>query len=319
MARVTISKRNVPLPSVLVGANAFILRALARAVREWNCVCMAMGMTTWADHRTGHPPERRTESQKWFTHFSLRSMTALYVSPLRSEQLTPREKAGIAKSIQQFQLGEGSKGQRLLERGKKYARETDDACFAAALTLFIREEQQHSRYLAAFMESQGIPRVGRHWVDTAFRRLRGLAGLELSLTVLVTAEIIAIPYYSALRDATGSATLKVICRRILEDEAAHLRFQASMLGRISAGRTSEWQRAAGKLHRQFFLGTIALVWMEHRSVFEAAGYDFRRLRQEALSELAEWQSLRMQMASAFSPRRERRPNLTVVRPLRIGD
>jgi hypothetical protein len=246
-------------------------------------------------------------------------MTALYVSPLWSEQLTPREKSGIAKSIQQFQLGEGSKGQRLLERGKKYAREADDSCFAAALTLFIREEQQHSRYLAAFMESQEIPRVGRHWVDTAFRRLRGLAGLELSLTVLVTAEIIAIPYYTALRDATGSTTLKTICRRILEDEAAHLRFQASMLGRISAKRSADWQRALGRLHRQFLLGTLVLVWMEHRSVCEAAGYDFHRFREETLLEFGEWQSSRMQVARAFGPRRERRPNLTVVPPLRIGD
>jgi hypothetical protein len=274
------------------------------------------GMTSCADHRAEHLAEHRAESQKWFTHFSLRSMTALYVSPVRAEQLAPWEKAAIAKSIQQFQLGEGSKGQRLLDRGKKYAREADDSCFAAALTLFIREEQQHSRYLAAFMESQGIPRVARHWVDTAFRRLRGLAGLELSLTVLVTAEIIAIAYYSALREATSSATLKMICRRILEDEAAHLRFQASMLGRISSKRSSEWQRAAGKLHGQFLLGTIALVWMEHRTVFQAAGYDFRRFREETLSEFGEWQSLRMQMASAFGPRRERRTNLAVVRPLR---
>lgn len=277
---------------------------------------MATGMTT---HHANPQAEHRAESQKWFTHFSLRSMTALYVSPLWSEQLATREKAAIAKSIQQFQLGEGSKGQRLLDRGKKYAREADDACFAAALTLFIREEQQHSRYLAAFMASQGIPRVTRHWVDTAFRRLRGLAGLELSLTVLVTAEIIAVAYYRALRDATGSATLKTICRRILEDEAAHLRFQASMLGRISAKRSAEWQQALGKVHRQFLQGTIALVWMEHRGVFEAAGYDFRRFREETLLEFGEWQSLRRQMARAFGPRREHGSRLAVVRAIRLEE
>lgn len=294
-------------------ARCAVLRHAGKS--EWNRVCMPTSMTTHADL----PAEHRAESQKWFTHFSLRSMTALYVSPLPSELLTLREKSAIAKSIQQFQLGEGSKGQRLLDRGKKYARRADDACFAAALTLFVREEQQHSRYLEAFMQSQEIPRVARHWVDTAFRRLRGLAGLELSLTVLVTAEIIAVPYYRALRDATCSPTLKMICRRILEDEAAHLRFQASMLGRIVAKRSAEWQRAAGKLHRQFLLGTIALVWMEHRSVFGAAGYDFRRFREETLFEFGEWQRMRMRTASAFGRPRERRPSLAVVRPLRFEE
>ncbi|MGA9882622.1 MAG: ferritin-like domain-containing protein [Candidatus Acidiferrales bacterium] len=249
-------------------------------------------MTMRADHCA--------ESQKWFTHFSLRSMTALYVSPMWSAQLTKKEKSVIAKSIQQFQLGEGSKGQRLLDRGKKYSQEADDPFFAAALALFIKEEQQHSRYLAAFMQSQGISRVARHWVDTVFRRLRGLARLELSLTVLVTAEIIAIPYYRALRDATGSATLKMICRRILEDEAAHLRYQSSMSRRVSSRRSPGMQRAAAKLHRQFMRGTIALVWIEHRAVFEAAGYDFRRFRGETLFEFSEWQSVRHRLALGYN-------------------
>lgn len=246
------------------------------------------------------PAQHRAESQKWFTHFSLRSMTALYVSPMPSPQLTAREKAAVAKSIQQFQLGEGSRGRRLLARGKRYARQANDPFFAAALELFIKEEQQHSGYLAAFMQSQGIARVARHWVDTAFRRLRGLAGLELSLTVLVTAEIIAMPYYRALRDATGSPTLTTICRRILEDEAAHLRFQASMLGRVAAKRSYGSRRVFAKLHREFLQGTIALVWLEHRSVFEAAGRDFRRFREETLFEFSEWKTALRLTARAYA-------------------
>ena len=118
-------------------------------------------------------------------------------------RLTPRERSAIEKSIQQFQLGEGSEGRRLLQRGEAYAREAGDADFVAALTLLIGEEQRHSAHLGRFMKRQGIPIVTDHWVDTVFRRLRVLAGLELSLTVLVTAELIAVPYYRALREATA--------------------------------------------------------------------------------------------------------------------
>jgi hypothetical protein len=133
-------------------------------------------------------------------------MTALHVSRNAAIQLTEKERRTITPSIQQFQLGEASKGQRLFERGQKYGRAVNDPLFAGALDIFIKEEQQHSRYLAAFMESQSIPRVDKHWVDTVFRKLRGLAGLELSLTVLVTAEIVAVPYYRALRSATGDCS-----------------------------------------------------------------------------------------------------------------
>lgn len=85
------------------------------------------------------------ESRKWFTHFSLRSMTALHVSRCAALQLTESERRVVTPSIQQFQLGEGARGQRLLERGQKYGRKVNDPLFADALDLFIKEEQQHSR------------------------------------------------------------------------------------------------------------------------------------------------------------------------------
>jgi hypothetical protein len=237
---------------------------------------------------TNREPGHCAESRKWFTHFSLRSMTALHVSCKAAIQLTDAERHTITPSIQQFQLGEGSRGQRLLERGQKYGRAINDPMFTGALDIFIKEEQQHSRYLAAFMESQSIPLSRKHWVDSVFRKLRGLAGLELSLTVLVTAELIAVPYYRALRAATGSPILKMICTRILEDEGNHLKFQASMLARIASARPATLQRALGELHRLFLLGTILIVWIEHRAVFEAAGYGFGRFKKEALLEFTEW-------------------------------
>lgn len=236
--------------------------------------------------------DHRMESRKWLTHFSLRSMTALHVSRCAAIQLTAKELNTLRKSIRQFQLGEGSRGQRLLERGQKYAEAVNDPLFVGALDLFIKEEQQHSQYLAAFMQSQCIPLAPRHWVDTVFRRLRGLAGLELSLTVLVTAELIAVPYYRALRGATGSPILKLICTRILEDEANHLRYQSSMLARVASERPSICQRALSGLHRLFLLGTILVVWVEHRAVFEAGQYDFRRFKNETLLEFFDWDNSR---------------------------
>jgi hypothetical protein len=238
------------------------------------------------------------ESRKWFTHFSLRSMTALHVSRCTARQLTEKERRTIAASIQQFQLGEGARGQRLLGRGQRFGRATNDPLFAGALELFIREEQQHSRYLAAFMESQRIPRLQSHSVDSIFRVLRGLAGLELSLTVLVTAEIIAVPYYRALRGATGSPILKMICTKILEDEASHLKYQASMLARIGTARPSALQQALVELHRLFLLGTILVVWNGHHGVFEAAGCDFRKFQEETLAVYSDWRLARRTYAAS---------------------
>ena len=46
-------------------------------------------------------------------------------------------------------------------------------------------------------------------------------GCELSITVLITAEIIALVYYGALQRCTASGVLEAICARILDEEAAH--------------------------------------------------------------------------------------------------
>ena len=198
-------------------------------------------------------------------------------------RLTPSEWRAIEKSVQQFQLGEGAQGRRLMARARAFAKATGDALFPEALRLFIREEQRHSGQLLRFMRAQGIPSVAKHWVDSVFRRVRVLAGLELELRVLVTAEVIAVPYYRALGRATRSELLRSISDRILREETEHLRFQASMLSRIETSRLRHLRRLVWKAHRWFLIGTCCVVWTEHQSVFLAAGISFGGLLALSLS------------------------------------
>ena len=118
-------------------------------------------------------------------------------------RLSGAERTVVIESIQQFQLGENAQGRRLLERARAL-----DAHYAAALRLFIQEEQRHSYFLGRFLALQGEGCLSRHWIHASFRRLRGFAGLELRMRVLATAEVLAITYYTALREATGSTLLK---------------------------------------------------------------------------------------------------------------
>jgi hypothetical protein len=204
--------------------------------------------------------------------------------------LSTAERNAIAHSIQQFQLGEGSEGRRLQDRGRSYSLAAGDPHFSEALSLFVKEEQRHSAHLLRFMRAQGIPALSSHWVDSVFRRLRVLAGLELSLRVLVTAEIIAVPYYRALGRATESPLLRAISARILQDEAAHLKFQSSMLSRLGKARRLAARNLISRLHRLFLVGTLFVVWAEHGSVFRAAGYAFEEFALEALYEFAALES-----------------------------
>jgi hypothetical protein len=145
-----------------------------------------------------------------------------------------------------------------------------------SLQLFIAEEQRHSSLLGKFLDREQIPRLTNHWLDKVFRRLRKLAGMEICAAVLVTAEVLAMSYYQALRDATSSPLLKAICARILSDEQAHLRFQALTLGLIR-GQFSRRSCATRSLcHSVFLRGTSLVLWQQHRAVFRAAGWNYQR-------------------------------------------
>ncbi len=194
-------------------------------------------------------------------------------------RLSGAERAVVIQSIQQFQLGENAQGRRLLQRANVL-----DSEFVQALRLFIQEEQRHSDLLGRFLAAQGARCLQRHWVHAAFRRVRGLAGVELRMRVMATAEVLAIPYYTALRDATGSPLLRSICNRILAEEAQHLRFQAFTFGRLGSRRPALMRAIALAVHRWFLMAITLLVWIEHRLVFRAGGYSLRQLWRQSLTE-----------------------------------
>ena len=77
-------------------------------------------------------------------------------------RLTGAERAAVLSSIQQFQLGEGAQGRRLLDRARTAVRQLQDAEYLEVLRLFIGEEQRHSQILARFLAVEGAF-VGSLW------------------------------------------------------------------------------------------------------------------------------------------------------------
>jgi hypothetical protein len=243
------------------------------------------------------PASAASPYEVWYGHFLEQRAAACALSWDDCDRLSAAERRLVARSMQQFQLGEWARGRGLVRRASSHPALATDSWFLPALKLFIAGEQEHSTILGRFLDRERIPRLTNHWLDAVFRRLRKLAGLELCATVLVTAEVLAIPFYQALRDATRSQLLRAICARILCDEAAHLRFQATTLGlvRRPLGKRARVVRGLG--HTILFRGTAWLLWQQHRSVFRAAGWDIRRYWREAGGEFARLEVRILQICS----------------------
>jgi hypothetical protein len=182
--------------------------------------------------------------------------------------LSGKERHTINFSIRQFQRGEHSEGKHFLQFAKSF----NDPHYISALRRFIKEEQDHAAVLGRYMEIHEIPKLSKDRLDSIFRWLRKLAGLEGTLTVLLTAEIISMVYYKALENATASPLLQQISRQILVDEEMHLRFQCATLQVLYKRKSLLSFVLSRTIHNILLSGTLLMVWFYHQKVFRAGGF-----------------------------------------------
>lgn len=213
-----------------------------------------------------------TDLKVWLDHFEYHSTHRSVLPAASSGDLTSYERRLIGHSIATFQLGEQSDGRSLLLAAQRYEREHEAVPLTRIISLLIAEEQHHAALLGAFMDEHGMPRKHSDWTDHAFRRLRRLAGFELYLSVLVTAELIGKVYYRALEAATGSRQLQTLCRMLVADELAHVGLETDLLRGMHEKKSPliRWLKTTAL--RTFFTGASLVVWFEHRRVLRSAGY-----------------------------------------------
>jgi hypothetical protein len=131
----------------------------------------------------------------------------------------------LTHSLQRFQIGESGDGRHL----KQHAARTGDRTYAAAVELFIAEEQEHSRLLAQVLYGMNAELLDGHWSDAAFMLVRHLSGLHAELLILLIAEIIAKRYYRALADGVDDPVAHAIFAQIVHDEQGHVAFHVDRL------------------------------------------------------------------------------------------
>jgi hypothetical protein len=194
-------------------------------------------------------------------------------------EMSMEERKLLSSAIQQFQRGENSEGKHLYKFGRDFNNDYFDSVRA-----FIKEEQSHALVLGRFMHVHRIPLIKGHWIDGVFRKLRNLGGLEWSLIVLSSAEVIATTFYDALRKATSSPALQEICIQILTDEQVHIHYQGCTLNKLNEGRSWWKVKAIRYAHTFLMLGTMLVVWFQYGKIYKAGGYSFRKYFKDTLTE-----------------------------------
>lgn len=216
----------------------------------------------------------KSNYRDWVAYFEENDACRLDIDFSEDIALTEEEAKLIFPSIRAFQRGEGSDGRHLLRSVDVFVQKTGERDYRRAMELFIKEENFHSAYLKKYMDHYRIPSLKQSFLDRVFRRLRQFGGLRGEVTVLVTAEMIALSYYSALAECTRSPVLKRICEQMLHDELPHIIFQSYTLSHFKNGFA---RRAVRRIIMDV---TTLFVWCAFRRVFRTGGYGLRRFMNE---------------------------------------
>lgn len=216
----------------------------------------------------------RFKYQDWIAHFEKNDTKRLKIDFSGEKPLSEKMKKLVFPSIRAFQKGEGSDGKLLLQTVEHYVRAGGPAEYKQAMQLFVKEENWHSAYLKAYMDHYGIKIAKKSALDTIFRKLRHLGGLKCEVTVLVTAEMIALTYYDALSRCTDSKALKRICKQMLDDELPHIMFQSYTLSRMKPNWTDILLRI------MIMNITLLFVWCAFHKVYQTGGYRFTSFMKE---------------------------------------
>ncbi len=203
----------------------------------------------------------------WLNYFQHNRSHRRTVPWERGIHVEPYLCRALIRSLQRFQVGESGEGKHL----RRAAATLDDPDYAAAIDLFIREEQEHARLMAEVLKALGAPLLKRHWSDGCFILLRRLFDLQFEVLVLLVPEMIARRYFRAVHDGTRDPVVRAVCAQICHDEEGHLAFHIDTLQRLFAGR-SLWFRAMTRVGwRLLFRLACLVVMLDHRSILTRCG------------------------------------------------
>ena len=205
--------------------------------------------------------------QHWLNYFERNRVNRPPVPWEAGIHVEPHLRAPLIRSLQKFQLGESGEGRKL----KNHAKKTGDATYAAAIDMFIKEEQEHARLMGIILDGLNAPRLKSDWSDGCFVFMRQLFGLHQELMVLLLPEMIAKRYFRVLHDGTHDPVLRAVFAQIAQDEEGHLAFHIEYLRRAFERMTFSQRIVAMILWRIIYRVTCVVVMLDHRGVLRAAG------------------------------------------------
>lgn len=220
-----------------------------------------------------------TEAQLPPSRFGLRAARHRDVDVTGARVARPLRRP-LGRSLAVFQVGESGTGEHLCRAAEAEGAGPD---YVHDLRAFVAEEQEHARLLALVLAELNHPLRDGHWTDAVFVHLRRLKSLRTEVLTLLVAEVVAVPYYRALRDGVGDPRLSDLFGRIHADELRHIEFHAATLPHHLRRFSRPVAIAVRLLWNVLTTGASVVVAVDHGRLLRRLGVGRARFAREVWS------------------------------------
>lgn len=153
----------------------------------------------------------------------------------------------------------------------------------ALLASYAAEETEHARLLDELFQRRGLHAGKPFWIQSVFRRFRSRSSLLLQF---YNVEVLAGAFYGAVASRVQDDEVHTLLRRLLRDEARHIRLHRELLAREIARSSRGTRLRVRFLAWLFRVGGRITAWYQARQLGPLLGDVGSAVRQRITRKLA---------------------------------
>ena len=203
----------------------------------------------------------------WIAHFKANKLDRPEPDWSAPFSMSEEKRRLLAKSIAEYQLGDGGGECRLVARDAESFRGSEEEA-RIVVDCWFAEEREHSRLLARAVERIGGEFITDTFAFRMFYACRRALGVQFEMLVLLIVEIVSTGYYRVIRKHVGDRPLANMCKLILRDEARHIDFHRD---RLAAQHPRGFGAGRALIFRLLAECCASFLWLGHGRCLRALG------------------------------------------------
>lgn len=205
--------------------------------------------------------------QRWIAHFEANRLGRVEPDWNAPFNLPENKRRALARSLAEYQLGDGGGPCRLIARDAEAFRASRDEA-RQVVDLWFAEEREHSRLLSGAVRRLNGTFVEETFAFRMFCGVRRALGVQFEMLVLLIVEIVSTGYYRLIRSHADDGPIAAMCKLILRDEAGHIAFHRD---RLAAKHPNGISRGWEVMFHFLGHACAAFLWLGHGRDFCAIG------------------------------------------------